>query len=289
MSEEERCRYGGKKLANENCELPAEDGLPAQSVGAWARLKHDRLRSYLEATRAVRARFIQPIGKGGAAFVDLFSGPGRVRVRDSNSTEPGSALIAYEHESAPFSRLIFCDLEPDNVNALAARTAGDDRVRLIEGDCNERINDIIAQIPPDGLNLAFFDPFGAKVFHWDTIARLGRVKRMDLLIHFPTNTIKRNIDNPKVPRFKETIDRMLGNQNWRSQVHDAKDVVKLIDLLREQLAGLGYDGEMVNTLPVTNDQGGLLYHLLFASKDRRGTAIWKSISRHHGAQRGLGI
>jgi three-Cys-motif partner protein len=144
-------------------------------------------------------------------------------------------------------------------------------------------------VPPEGLNLAFFDPFGAKVFHWDTIARLGRVKRMDLLIHFPTSAIKRNFENPKVPRFKETIDRMFGNANWRSQVQDARNVARLIHILREQLAELGYDGEMVNTLPVTNDQGGLLYHLLFASKAPRGTAIWKSISRHHGAQRGLGL
>ncbi len=289
MSDEGWCRYGGRKLANENCEQPAEDGLPAQSVGAWARLKHERLSAYLAATHAVRAKFIEPKGRGGAAFIDLFSGPGRVRVRDCKDTEPGSALIAFEHQAAPFSRLIFCDLEPDNVHALRTRTAGDPRVRVIEGDCNERIDEVLKQVPAEGLNLAFFDPFGAKVFHWDTIARLAHVKRMDLLIHFPTNAIKRNFDNPSVPKFKETIDRMFGNENWRSQVQDARDVAGLIDVLREQLAGLGYDGEMVNTLPVANDHGGLLYHLVFASKAPRGTAIWKSLSRHHGAQRGLGL
>ncbi len=289
MSDEERCRYGGRKRSNENCENPAEDGLPAQSVGAWARLKHERLRAYLAATREVRAKFIEPSGRGGAAFIDLFAGPGRVRVRDCKDTEPGSALIAFERQEAPFSKLIFCDLEPDNVRALRARTASDSRVQVIEGDCNERIEEIVRQIPPEGLNLAFFDPFGAKVFHWETIARLGRVKRMDLLIHFPTNAIKRNFDNPSTPRFKEVIDRMFGNDQWRSRILGARDVVRLIDVLREQLAGLGYDGEKVNTLPVTNDQGGVLYHLLFASKAPRGTAIWKSISRHHGAQRGLGL
>ena len=70
---------------------------------------------------------------------------------------------------------------------------------------------------------------------------------MDLLIHFPTNAIKRNFANPSNPHFKDVIDRMFGNDRWRESVRTAKDVVRLIDVLREQLAGLGYDGEMVNS------------------------------------------
>lgn len=289
MGDEERCRCGGRTLPNENCEVPAEDGLPAQCVGTWARLKHDRLRTYLDATRAVRRRFLPPAGRGGAAFIDLFAGPGRVRFRDSLETELGSALIAQAHAESPFTHLLYCELNPDNAGALRERTKGDARVHIIEGDCNERIDDIIALVPPNGLNLAFFDPFGAKVFQWDTIERLARVKRMDLLIHFPTNTVKRNLSNPTNPEFDAVIDRMVGTSDWRSQVHAAKDVARLIDVLRGRLVSLGYDDERVNTLQVTNDQGGVLYHLVFASKDKRGTAIWKSISRHAGDQRGFGF
>lgn len=287
MGDEERCRCGGRTLPNENCEFPAEDGLAAQCVGTWARLKHDRLRTYLNATREVRKHFIPPTGPGGAAFIDLFAGPGRVRFRDSLDTEPGSALIAQAHTEAPFTQLIYCELNPDNARALTERTRNDARVHIIEGDCNERIADIVAMVPPNGLNLAFFDPFGAKVFHWETIERLARVQRMDLMIHFPTGALKRNLLNPSNPEFGAVIDRMMGTTDWRDQVHAARDVTKLIDVLRTRLVALGYDNERVNTLPVTNNQGALLYHLVFASKDKRGTAIWKSISRHHGAQRGL--
>lgn len=287
MGDEERCRCGGRTLPNENCEVPAEDGLPAQCVGTWARLKHDRLRTYLAATRAVRRQFLRPVDPGGAAFIDLFAGPGRVRFRDSLETELGSALIAQAHAESPFTHLLYCELNPDNAGALRERTKGDARVHIIEGDCNERIDDIIALVPPNGLNLAFFDPFGAKVFHWETIERLARVLRMDLLFHFPTAAVKRNLLNPTNPEFGTVIDRMMGTRDWREQVHTAKDVTKLIDVLRARLVTLGYDAERVNTLPVTNNQGALLYHLVFAAKDKRGTAIWKSISKHHGAQRGL--
>jgi len=281
------CRYGGRKLPNENCEKPDEDGLPDQSVGAWSRRKHARLREYLAATRAVRARYLPPKGSGGACFVDLFAGPGRVRVRNCAQTEMGSSLIALEHDAAPFTRVIMCDLEPDNVRALQARTAGDTRAHVLEGDCNERIGDIVNLVPEFGLNLAFFDPFGAKVFHWETIARLASVKRMDLLIHFPTLTLKRNLFNETAPEFHRVVTAMLGTESWRTRVRKPSETAMLIDVLREQLTTLGYEAERVRTLQITNDSGGVLYHLLFASKDPRGTRIWESISRHDGAQRGL--
>lgn len=106
-----RCRFGGRRKPNGNCENPAEDGLPSQGVGAWATTKHERIRLYIEATRAVRAKYLPPTGTGGAAFLDVFAGPGRARVRDQPTTVPGSALIAVEHAQAPFSRVILCDLD----------------------------------------------------------------------------------------------------------------------------------------------------------------------------------
>ena len=142
-------------------------------------------------------------------------------------------------------------------------------------------------MPEHGLNLAFFDPFGAKVFHWKTLEALARFKRMDLLMHFPTNAIKRNYGNKTNPRFADVIDQMLGVSDWSSRVPGASDAVELIDILLERLTTLGYRDDEVRTMPVRNDQGGLLYHLVFASKSARCTAIWNSIATHDGPQRGF--
>ncbi len=284
--DEWRCRYGGRRKKNGNCENPAEDGLASQGVGAWAATKHDRIRLYIDATRAVRSRYLPPRGTGGAAFVDLFAGPGRARIRDEAMTVPGSALIAVEHGDAPFSRVILCDLDSENVEALRARTTRDEhRVTVVQGDCNAVIDRIVALVPPYGLNVALIDPFGPTPLKWSTIAKLGAVKRMDLLIHFPTGAIKRNFYHSG---FHDRIDEMLGTKAWRSVVHSAEHVPMLIDVLREQLATLGYESERVNTLPVKAEKNLLLYHLVFASKDERGTAIWKSITKHDGPQRGFG-
>lgn len=103
MTTKSACRYGGETLANGNCTKPAPDGLPAQCVGQWAAEKHYYLQHYIEATRSVRSAFLPPKGRGGSAFVDLFAGPGLVRVRESGEIREGSPMVAIRHKEAPFS------------------------------------------------------------------------------------------------------------------------------------------------------------------------------------------
>jgi three-Cys-motif partner protein len=280
-----RCRFGGRRKPNGNCEHPAEDGLPCQCVHAWTARKHDRIRLYLQATRAVRAKYIPPIGTGGAAFLDLFAGPGRARIQNRRDTVEGSPLIVLRHQEAPFTRVILCDHDPENAEALRRRTEADRaRTSIIEGDCNAEIDSLIAEVPEHGLNMALLDPFGPKSLKWSTIRRLGSLKRMDLLIHFPTGALKRNFDHGG---FGETIDSMVGTNVWRATIHEAERVPQLIDVLRSQLVGLGYDSKRVDAVRVSTEDGLLLYHLVFASKDAKGTAIWTSITKHDGPQRGF--
>jgi len=76
------------------------DGLPVLDVGPWTAEKHDYLRRYITATKAARARFLPPAGPGGAAFIDLFGGPGRAQVRGHKEIIDGSPLIAARHRDA---------------------------------------------------------------------------------------------------------------------------------------------------------------------------------------------
>jgi three-Cys-motif partner protein len=185
----EACTLGGKRGNNGNCNLQnRDDGLALQCVGEWARDKHYYLERYINATRQVRAKFLPPKGIGGAAFIDLFGGPGRCCVRGARpEIIYGSPLIALRHEEAPFTRVVVCDLDRENVEALRERTQGfGARARIIEGNCNLVIDQIVDQIPAEGLNIALIDPFAASELNFDaTISRLARFKRMDLIIHCP--------------------------------------------------------------------------------------------------------
>jgi three-Cys-motif partner protein len=274
----DECKGGGKKRQNGNCTNPGRDGHPVQCVGSWAMEKHDYLQRYIEATCAARAKFlVSTAGRpaGGAAYIDLFAGPGMARVRTSGEIIDGSPIVAAKHSVSPFSRLIFVDREAENANALEARLGALGRqATVICGDSNDKIAEVLDNVPPHGLNIALIDPYDLKTLSFETLRRLAAVKRMDLLIHFPTMDIKRNFATSSA-----YIARFLGTDKWKDAVKEARQVVNLIDILRAQLATFGYQQEKVRSLAVKNEHGGLLYHLVFATKDRLGNKIWESIAR----------
>jgi three-Cys-motif partner protein len=269
----ENCPRGSKK-PNGNCDQPENGtGLPIQCVGPWAKDKHDYLRRYIEATRGVRRKFLQPSGSrpaGGAAFVDLFGGPGKCCVRGLKLDRiDGSPLIALGHVEAPFTKVIICDLDGENASALRVRTATHGgRVVIIEDDCHSAIDKIVMEIPQFGFNIAFVDPFNSAQLRIDTIKRLAAVRRMDLLINFPTGDKKRNFN--------------------REGFASPEDVVAEIAGLRRELEQFGYLNEQVRSMPVTNTRHVILYHLVFASKNPKGNEIWDSITKtESGGQRSL--
>ncbi len=88
--------------------------------------------------------------------------------------------------------------------------------------------------------------------------------------------IKRNLQNKSQLEY---IDRFLGTDNWRSRVTSSREVVMLIDVLKDRLAPLGYDQQKVRALPVKNQRNNVLYHLVYASKHERGNEIWESIAK----------
>lgn len=272
------CDCGQPKLENGNCPVHREDGLPLQCVGPWAKEKHDYLARYIEATHAARSKYLEPSDRrstlGGAAYIDVFAGPGRARIGKTGEIIDGSPLVAASHTRAPFTKLILCELDSENVAAPRARTAGHrDRVLIIEGNCVANIEQIVREVPPNGLNFALIDPFGPTMLRWTLLEKLAQVKRMDLLIHFPTGPIKRNFHN------NMDFDSMVGTDSWRENVHTPHDVPTLVDHLRCSLGRLGYTGANVRSMPIKNSKEGVLYHLVFATKHPLGDKIWSSIGK----------
>lgn len=263
-------------------DVDPKDGLPVLKVGPWTPEKHDYLRRYIAATRAVRARFLPPVGSGGAAFIDLFAGPGKARVRGQPEIIDGSPLIAAQHGAAPFTEILLCELRAASAAALRRRLEGDERVRVFEGDCNEEIDRLAAAIPSHGLNLALIDPFGVTPLHFDTLAKLARFDRMDILLHFPTGDLTRNLR-----LYEERITRFLGTADWQARVTDPGQVLKLVDVLREQLHPFGYKKAEVRSFqgdPVLrNTKNVPLYHLVLAAKHELGDKIWRSVIRVEGS------
>jgi len=110
---------------------------------------------------------------------------------------------------------------------------------------------------------------------------------MDLLLHFPTGDIKRNLERSRA-QYTEYISRFLGTEEWQTRAQYAADVHLLIDVLRTQLQPLGYIASTVRAMPVTTKGNVPIYHLVYASKNELGDRIWESIIKTHGSgQRSL--
>ena len=95
---------------------PSDDGHAVQCVGAWAKEGEARLSSSVHRrdSREVRRKYVEPPAPGGAAFIDLFAGPGRVRIRETGEILSTAARCSpCQHPEAPFTRTILCDVDSE--------------------------------------------------------------------------------------------------------------------------------------------------------------------------------
>lgn len=198
-------------------------------------------------------------------------------------------MIALRHEFAPFSKVVLCDLASENVAALKHRTAShQERVTIVQGDANTNIEELVAQLPQRGLNLAFIDPFGLRPLRFDTIRVLAKLERMDLIVNFPTSDIRRNQELYVDPR-NDFIARMLGDEDWRGTIAPGDIGVQVMQKFIQSLEPLGYTGARTRIIPVRNNDSEL-YRIMFASKHPLADRIWNDITKHTArGQRGFGF
>jgi len=127
--------------------------------------------------------------------------------------------------------------------------------------------------------LTLIDPFGITPLHFETLAKLARFERMDILLHFPTGDLARNL-----LQYEERVTRFLGTDGWKESVTAPKDVLKLLDVLRVQLLPFGYQKAAVRYEPLLkNTRNAPLYHLVLVAKHGLADRIWRSVIRTEGS------
>ena len=138
-----------------------DDGLPLDDVGPWAKEKHQRLRRYLDISRAARRKWVQ--GTGGATYVDLYCGTGRAIIRDTDEKVDGSPLVAFKcarDGGVPFSKIYIADAIAERCSAAEQRIISLGESPLTEvGPAEETARRIVKQLNPYGLHFAFLDPY----------------------------------------------------------------------------------------------------------------------------------
>jgi three-Cys-motif partner protein len=223
-------------------------------------------------------------------FVDALAGPGLYHFADGGRAKgtivegkfvKGSTLIAREAQP-PFDRILAMDINTKNVEALNLRTAGDHRVVVKRGDCNQDLLPLMEAELADRRApvFVFVDPEGFEV-EWATIKRLSQFrqgpKKTELVVYFAAPSLAR-FTLEGVQQFAMNVDRaMPPGRKWRKILQEAKErgadgkeiaremVDHYTDALRDKL-GYGH----VTARPIgpsgPEDLGGrVFYYLVYAT------------------------
>ena len=254
---------------------PKDDGLYIPTVGEWSYNKHWFLIRYIDAfTTSMRNKKWQ-----GLHYIDLFAGAGIEQLKTSQRLDWGSPMIAAKAPH-PFGRLHLCEKSRRKYNALISRIG---RIRpdsqLLYGDANEKICEIIEEIPQRTLSLAFLDPYGLHL-DYETLQVLSNI-RADLIIFFPDHLdALRNWEHNYLNDPDSNLDRCLGpGADWRSFLNEAPvkhraDGLRnlYVDQLRNQLGYTEFEFERISF------RNHPLYILILCSRHKLAAKLWRGIS-----------
>jgi three-Cys-motif partner protein len=262
------------------------DGLIADKVGAWASVKHERLRKYIDAAHGARAKYLPPRGTGGAAYIELFSGPGRSFVEDEKTFIDGSPLVAYKsarQSRTNFSELHFNDLDANNVNALRQRIAKlGGAAKYYNDEAAKAVDSIIYALNPAGLHFAFLDPYNLKSLPFLIIQKLAGLPKMDMLIHVSIFDLQRNLRR-YLEEGSPVLDAFM--PGWRDSVNvnTTDQVIRagLLEHWRGLISNLGTDTAEGIEL-VSGPRGQRLYWLVFVCRHELGHKLWDDIRNVSG-------
>lgn len=251
------------------------DGLRRDVVGKWCAEKHLRLRHYVDITKSTRRKY----SSNAPSYVDLYCGTGRSRIRETGEVIDGSPLVAAEEASkhTPFAEIHIGDIAPGNVAACATRVRETvANVRTYEGAARETAKQVVSNLNPYGLHLAFLDPYNLGALPFSVLETLGKVKRMDLIMHISEMDLQRNIigkgEVEKLNTFAPGWERHVDPSQPSHVVK--RQVLEYWKSLLEQLDYKVSD----NIERVTGSNNQPLYWLILAARHTVADGFWEQVS-----------
>lgn len=266
-------------MAAKSIILDPSDGLIISEVGKWATEKHARVKAYIEIASATRAKYVPPPSwRGGASYIELFSGPGRSSIRGTKQIIDGSPLVAFKaaQASVPFTEMHLNDSDPAKSAAVGARIRALGGAAICYSDtANVAVDKIVAAVNPKGLHFAFLDPYNLEGLSFDMIRKLSKLK-VDMLIHVSVHDLQRNLDN--YGKAGGVFDSFA--PGWRDQVDPNQAINSFRAALMKYWLG---EIRKLGTMPakgvelIVGSKGQRLYWLVFVSAHGLAQKFWNAI------------
>jgi len=250
------------------------DGLPASAAGEWAKEKHRLLAHYIDASSGARAKW------GPSTYIDLYSGPGRQFVDETEEIIDGSPLVAWEacnRHRAPFAQLLIADSKyfaeacDTRLNRLTCP------VEIAAFNAEDAATVSAKRSDPKGLHLVFADPYNLKDLPWRIFQPLLELPRVDLIVHFSQSDLTRNLDR-YIKEDPSPLDDFA--PGWRQHVKQSS-AVEMRGRFFEYWVGLfkaaGFT--LADAVPlVVNTKSAPLYRLALFSRHELARKLWNSVA-----------
>jgi three-Cys-motif partner protein len=279
-------------VADDPVRSPQDDGLYHYEVGSWAEVKHSLVGLYDRLfSTGMKNKWDCRV------YIDLYSGPGLLRIRGTDRFTFGSPIHALS-VADPFDKYIFCDHNSEAIEALRARVKRDFPevdATFISGNCDDLVEDICRAIPKFStkfrvLSFCFVDPNDISI-KFATIRRLA-----DYLIDFlfllaldmDANRARANYLEPD----NHKIDDFLGQSDWRNKWNEPekRDFRRfLAEEYARQMTTLGYlplEFEKMKQVRA-DDNNRPLYRLALFSKHQRAYKYWDEVLKYSDPQLNL--
>ena len=274
--------------AGEKNRRMGKKALRPDEIGYWSEVKLDIVKKYAKAYSTIMAK--QLFNKGHV-YIDAFAGAGTHLSKTTGKMVAGSPLNALQ-VVPPFSELHFIDLNGGRAAELQRLAAGDPRVRVHEGDCNEvLLREVFPRCRYSDYRraLCLLDPYGLTV-NWEVLRIAGEMKSIEVFYNFMIMDVNRNVfwrDRSKVaPAQAARMDAVW--PDWRSaayqttrdlfgNVEEKASNEEVAQAFRDRLKTVAGFKYVADPMPMRNSKGAVIYYLFFASQNKTGASIVKEI------------
>jgi len=253
-------------------------GLWVEWVGPWVKEKQKFLSAYVQISSGARGKF-----KGaGGAYIEVFSGPGRSKIRYSQEFVDGSAVTAFKRSQkshVPFTAVHISDWNQHLLESCQRRLESHQApVTAVSGPASRALPEIVRTLNPNGLHLVFLDPHNLGALSFDLFESLSKLNHVDVLVHLSISDLRRNADrysSEEYPQFEQFAP------GWRSVVDPSVSLKRfragIVDYWVSEVEKLGLPrAKHIEQIKGPNNAD--LYWLFLLSKHKLAHSFWEKIS-----------
>lgn len=261
-------------------------------IGYWSEIKLEIINEYAKAYSAILSK--QNLKH---YYIDGFAGYGVHVSKTQQNFVSGSPLIAL-NVKPQFQGYYFIDLDGDKIDNLSDLSKNYSNVSIFKGDCNEiLLKEVFPKVAYKDYKraLCLLDPYGLHL-NWDVLFAAGQSKSIEIFLNFPIMDMNRNVlwNNPDKVDADQIVrmNKFWGDESWRNIAYrktqglfgimqDREPAEKVVDAFMERLRGVADFKFVPEPIPMRNEKGAIIYYLFFASPNKIGDKIARSVFKKY--------